>query len=130
MGTMHGSFGSFQWSGSAVTEMQNWELNISGDNLDDTAFGDAWRSYASGLKSWKGSAKGNFDKDDTNGHAALKDAALGGTTATAKFFLDSQSHLYGTVRVNANLSAPVDGLITVNYDLQGSGALAYSATIT
>ncbi len=126
MAVLKGHSADIQWDSSDVEQCQNWTLNIDGGLLEDTEFGDSWKSFVSGIKSWSGTAKGNFDSSDTNGHVALKTAALDGTSATVKLELSGSNYLSGTAFVTANWSVDVNGLVEVTYNFQGTGALSYT----
>ena len=126
MAVLKGNSGDIQWDSNDVEQMQDWSLDISVDKLEDTEFGDSWVSYTTGILSWTGSAKGNFDSSDTNGHVALKTAVLAPSTATVKFEISGSNYFSGTAIVEASISVNTKGLVEVNYNFTGVGTLSYS----
>lgn len=123
MAILVGNAGSFKIGANTVAEIDNWTLDVS-TNLEETqAFGDTWKERTATIKEWSGSASGRLDDTDTNGHVALGTAFLGGTTVSARFYVDGTNYYSGTAFVNASIAAAENGLVTVNYTITGSGAL-------
>jgi hypothetical protein len=127
MSVINGNSGSIKWDANTVSQMTDWTLDINTDYLESTEFGDSWKEFQSGLLSFTGSASGKFDKTDTNGHIAVKNAALGGTSASVTFDMDGSSTFTGTCFVTASLKASVSGLVEISYKFQGTGQLSYNA---
>lgn len=126
MATLAGNAGSFRLTTNTVAELDNWTLDTS-TNLEEThSFGDTWKERTATIREWSGAASGRFDISDTNGHVALQNAALGGTTVTGRFYINGTNYYSGTAFVQMSLSTPENGLITVNYTITGTGALSYT----
>lgn len=111
-----------------VAEITNWSLDIEADMLESTNFDSSgWRQYVAGLKGWSGSFEGEWKMSDTTGQKALQDALLGGTTVSIKLDVNGTNNYTGTAYISTQgVETPVDDLVTVNFDYQGSGALTYA----
>lgn len=124
-GPLVGYGGSIKWANGAVAELGEWGIDISVDMLEVTSFGDLWKRYLAGLREWTGSCSGRFDGADA-GQKAMLTALLAGTSATVEFILElAGTHKFsGTVYLSASsVSAVVDGVVEVSYDMQGTGEL-------
>jgi predicted secreted protein len=122
-----GKDGALKIGANTVAEIDDWSLDINLDNADITKFGDQWKVKLTTLKSWSGKAKGRFDQTDTNGQAALQSALLGGTTVAIKFFANATANYNGTAFCKAiHPKATVGGVVEVDFDLEGTGALTYT----
>lgn len=130
MAAIVGKGGNVQVGAVTVAELDDWTLDIDADTLEDTSFGDDWKTYLQGLKAWTGSLKGRWDvATDTNGQGALQAAILGGTSVTLALNVDSTTpHGYsGTAFIKKiAIGANVKDLITFQADFDGSGALTYA----
>ncbi len=126
MAVMAGNAGSFRLTTNIVAEIDNWTLDVSTGLEETQAFGDTWKERSATIREWSGTASGRFDSSDTNGHAALQTAFLGGTTVTGRFYINGTNYYSGSAFVQASLTAPENGLITVNYTITGTGALSYA----
>jgi hypothetical protein len=66
MAINYGKDGDVVSSGDTLGYITNWELNITQDALEKTAFGDGWdRTYVPGLRGATMTASGYFADDDT-----------------------------------------------------------------
>lgn len=126
MAVMVGNAGSFRLTANVVAEIDNWTLDVSTGLEETQAFGDSWKERTATIREWSGSASGRFDDTDTNGHVAAQTAFLGGTTVTARFYIDGTNYYSGTAFVQASIAAAENGLVTVNYTITGTGALTYA----
>ncbi|MEN6534636.1 MAG: hypothetical protein ABFD89_13290 [Bryobacteraceae bacterium] len=126
MAVMAGNAGSFRLTTNIVAEIDNWTLDVSTGLEETQAFGDTWKERSATIREWSGTASGRFDSSDTNGHGALQTAFLGGTTVTGRFYINGTNYYSGSAFVQASLTAPENGLITVNYTITGTGALSYT----
>jgi predicted secreted protein len=126
MAIMVGNAGSFRLAANVVAEIDNWTLEVSTGLEETQAFGDTWKERTATIREWSGSASGRFDDTDTNGHVALQTAFLAGTTVAARLYIDGTNYYSGTAFVQASLAAAENGLITANYTITGTGALAYA----
>jgi len=126
MAVLAGNAGSFRLTTNTVAELDNWTLDVSTGLEETQAFGDTWKENTATIREWSGTASGRFDNTDTNGHVALQTAFLGGTTVSGRFYINGTNYFSGTAFVQASISAPENGVITVSYTFTGSGALSYT----
>ena len=128
MAQLIGYAGKVYISSNAVAELKNWKMDLGADMADVTSFSvTGWKSFIAGLKEWSGSAEGNFDMTDTNGQLALQNALIAGTSITLKLYVDGTHYYSGTAFVKKLApEAAVDGVVTVAFDFQGSGAVTYT----
>ena len=128
MAQLIGYAGKVYIGANAVAELKNWKMDLSVDMADTTVFSTTgWKSNIPGLKEWSGSAEGNLDMTDTNGQLALQNALLNGTSITLKLYVDGTHYYSGTAYVKKLApEAAVDGVVSVAFDFQGSGAVTYT----
>lgn len=62
-----------------VTELSSWNITMSADEIDTTAFGDGWAKSDVGMKKWSGTISGYCDPEDTTGQDVLETAYKNGT---------------------------------------------------
>lgn len=120
-----GSEGVVRIGAAAVAEVRAWSIEESGDAVEDTSLGDAWRSYRPGLKSWSGSIECFWDPDDAGGQEAL---AVGAEVALELYPAGAEAgdaYFSGTGIVTAvTRRGSFDGMVEAVFRVQGSGALA------
>lgn len=128
---LSGKTGLFTYKGGQVANFDTWNMTITNDTIDVTAFstGEAqWRQFITGLSSWTATASGNYDLSST-GLDNLRTALLTPSTGTGKFEMDQTAGggLTGdTYITSGSISAPVDGKVEVDFNFQGNGALTYT----
>lgn len=129
MAALSGTLGSivFTTGGTTVVgEMKEWSLDMQMDTPDATAFGDTWREFVSGIKTWTGSFSGNFDGSDS-AQTSLRSAFLAGSVCSYRFAVDSSHYFAGSALINGQSpSTSFDGLATTEFSIQGTGALTYT----
>jgi hypothetical protein len=125
---------------SEIVHINNWEVNFSGDALENTAFGDTVydRSYQPGLRAHTISFSGYSDPAD-NSHSYLLNLQRAGTEAALVFF--KAAYLRSTeatgssgasgwdgkgVVTGLTISTPVDGLAAFSGTVQITGGLSTS----
>lgn len=123
-----GKAGKVMIAAATVAKVSSWSLDISSDMLDDTALGDSWKGFISGLNEWSGSLDCKFAvHTDTTGQKALQDAILGGTSVAIKLYVNATNYYSGTAFLSGmSPEDPVDDVVTISFDFQGSGALTYA----
>lgn len=126
MAVKAGKAGAIKLSANTIAEMDGWTVNAGPNLVDSAAFGDDWEEKTSTLRKWTGTGKGRFDVTDTNGHAALQTALLGGTTVSVRFYEDGTKYWSGTAYVEGQFGTEVNGLVEVSYSFTGTGALTYT----
>jgi len=101
----------------------NWSLDIVGDALETTDFGDAGhRAYIAGMDGWSGSADRHYLTDvDMSAYIGSKSIVrfyMKTTTTTIRY--EGWAHVTGM-----HLSTPVDGVVTEPLDFQGNYKINY-----
>lgn len=127
MSTFTGKGGYVMVDGNEVSEINDWSLTVSADQLEDTTFkagGVEWRTFKNGVKEWSGSYSGFWDLTDTNGQKALHDALINDTQPVAYFHITGNYYYWGSANVETEDDGVVyDDIADISFDLQGSGAL-------
>jgi lipopolysaccharide biosynthesis protein len=131
MATHTGSEGTVKVGSVAIAEIRSYSVEQTGDTVEDTTMGDAWRTHKSTLKSWTGSVDVFWDETDTTGQGALSV----GSSVTMNFYPEgatagtSETYLTGTALVTGvTVTASFDGMVESTLSVQGVGALT-SATL-
>lgn len=127
MAVFVGNAAAFKIGTNTVAEMDAWTIDAQTGMEKTHAFGDTWEENTSTIKSWTGSGSGRFDPSDTNGQAAIITALLAGTTVAGRWYYDSDSYFSGSAFVQGSISASENGMVTVSYNLTGTGALSHTA---
>jgi predicted secreted protein len=132
MATHFGSDGSVKLvtsGGSVATvgELLNWTVTMTTDAVETTSMGDTNRTYVKGLSTGSGSMSLYLDPDD----AVQQDLAQG-DSVDCEFYVegtDSGDTKYsGTFIVTSvERGATMDGIATLNCELQLTGALTIGA---
>ena len=126
MAVMVGSSAALKIGTNTIAEMDEWSLDVQTGLEETQAFGDTWKERTATIREWSGSGSGRFDDTDTNGHVAANTALLAGTVLAMRFYIDGTNYYSGNAFVQASISAPENGVVTVNYTFTGSGALTYN----
>lgn len=128
MAQLIGYAGKVSIGANQVAELKNWKVDLSADMADTTSFSTTgWKGILPGLKEWSGSAEGNFDMTDTNGQLALQNALINGTSLALKLYVDATHYYSGNAYIKKIApEAAVDGVVSIAFDFQGNGALAYT----
>ena len=123
MTTYKGQNGQVDIGANAVAETTTFNIEETAETPEDTAQGDEWRSFKSGLKSWSGSMDVWWDPGDTLGQVVLEIGAE--TSATFHPAGDTQAqNLSGTIIVNSrNITSETENIVTATIGFQGSGEL-------
>lgn len=130
MAKFAGTGGKLMVGTSTAAEIKSWSIDGGADMLDVTNFGSGgWKENIAGLREWSASVEGNWDMTDTNGQKALQDAWLNGSSVAVKFYVDGTKNYSGSAYISGlSPEVAVDDAATVSIDLQGTGALSYTAT--
>ena len=129
MANHKGSEGVVKVGANTVAEVRSWTVSEEAETIEDTAMGDAARTYQVGLKTWSGSCDVFWDETDTNGQVAL----AAGSSVTIFFYPEGatsgDTHYTGTAIVTSHeKSAELDGMVEASISLTGTGALS-TATV-
>jgi len=125
MAVITGKDGSVAVDSTNVTLITSWSISIEADTLEYTNFGSAgWKENMGSLKSWSGSIEGFADTAQaatiavgTEITVVLVEGGAGSTTYTGDAIVTSKS-----------VDASTAELVTVSFDLTGSGTLVESVT--
>lgn len=128
MAAVAGRGGSVKIGAATVASIKNWSLDINLDTLDITALGKTWKEFIAGLREWSGSLEGDWDvQTDVTGQKAIQDALLNGTAVTLELYVNAANKYSGSAFITAaSPSADVGDLVSISFDFQGTGALAYA----
>lgn len=96
--------------------VKNWSLSYNADALETTDFSDSGnRTYIAGLKGWTATVEANWDSSNS---------AEPGDSASLTLDVDGTHNYSGTaILTGMSISQAVDGVVTVTYEFQGTGAL-------
>lgn len=108
-----------------VTMITSWSISIEADTLEYTNFGSqGWKENMGSLKSWSGSIEGFADTTQaatievgSEVSVVLVEGGVGSTTYTGDAIVTSKS-----------VDASTAELVTVSFDLTGSGELDEAPT--
>jgi hypothetical protein len=123
MATFSGSAGVVKAGGNAIGEIRSFTVDQTGDTVEDTAMGDAARSYKATLNTFTASVDALFDDTDTAQTAMTIGASL------AFLFQPEGSgsgayQLSGTGLITGiSQTQSFDGLVERSFTVQGTGAL-------
>jgi len=107
--------------GASLVRMAEWTLNRDTDKVEVTSFGDTNKTYVQGLPDITGTISGFWDDTDTKFFAAT-DSADG-----CKLYLypssdATGSYHYGPAWLAGNMSAPVNGAVSISGNFVANGA--------
>lgn len=113
---------------NTILGMGVWSINgVTSDQLEDTEFGDSWKTYLYGLKDGgQVSFSGYYDPADTTGQDVLRTANENETPLTdLRFYVDSTSYW----RPNST-GTPSSHIIITSWDISAdkSGLVQCSFT--
>lgn len=143
MGTpIHGKEGKliYDASGSGtltVTKLQNWNVNITLDTAEITSCGDTWKTKLGGFNDWTGTAQYLYDGtglDVDLDELGIVTESGGADNLNCEFYLDDTGGnvrvLYGQCTLTSiNVSQDMNAIVTVDMNFQGTGAIAWSASV-
>ena len=128
MATHFGSDGSVKLvtsggSVAAVGELLNWTVTTTADAVETTSMGDTARTYTKGLTTGTGSMSLYLDPAD----GVQEDLAIG-DTVDCEFYAEGtdtgdQYYSGSFIVTSVERGATMDGIATLNAELQLSGAL-------
>ncbi len=123
MATFSGSAGVVKAGGAVIGEIRSFTVDQTGDTVEDTAMGDAARSYKATLNTFTASVDALFDDTD----AAQTSMTIGASLAFLFQPEGSGSGAYqlsGTGLVTGiSQTQSFDGLVERSFTVQGTGAL-------
>ena len=122
-----GSEGTVKVGANAVAEIRSFNVDQSGDTIEDTTMGDSARTYLAGLTNWSGSIDTYWDETDTSGQGALDV----GSSITINWYPEGatsgDTYFTGTALVTSKgLASTFYRMVECSYGVQGTGALSES----
>lgn len=143
MASMSGKNGLIKIGALKAVEMDEWDLEATLDT-EETAFMQAsgWKAKVPMLSDWTANIKGKWDMTDAtdtvqqdmmNNLLGLKDATMQPTEIAIDLYIDitagSLKHYTGDCIIKSmSVKCPANGIVTVEFALEGNGVLAYSTT--
>lgn len=110
-----------------ITDLYNWSIDITSDPIEQPVFGDIWsKTHGLAVNKWSGSFEGIYDKDDTNGQVALRQAQLSSTVISGiRFYMDTTtSYYYGDAWITSHsVSTDPEDVVRVTYTFNGTEEL-------
>lgn len=110
-----------------IVGMGAWSINgITADQLEDTAFGDDWKTFVYGMKDGgQVSFNGYYDKTDSTGQDILRTANENETELTdLRFYVDDTSYW------RPNSTAPASHIIITAWDISADKANLVQCSFT
>jgi len=135
MATLNGRNATVKKGTYTVAEMVSWDLDLSNEEIDTSAFGDTWGKSDVGQRKWSLSFEGHYDPTDTNGQVAIETAWAGGTLINdIKLYVDNTSYWVPDTTTDASSGGRVteykvglahNGVASISVTLSGSGAITF-----
>lgn len=127
MASHTGSEGIVKIGSATMAEVRSWSIEETAETIENTAMGDAARTYALGLTGWSGSMDVWWDETDTSGQGACDV----GSSLTFNFYPEGtttgDTYYTGTGLVTGHSrTASFDGNVEASISVQGTGALTES----
>lgn len=124
MANHKGSEGVVKVGSNTVAEVRDWSLTQSADTIEDTAMGDAARTYKPSLTSASGSISVYWDESDTTGQGAM----TAGSEVTLNLYpegADSGDTYYtcSAIITEESASASFDGMVEASFSFSVNGAV-------
>lgn len=123
MATFSGSAGVVKAGGNAIGEIRSFTVDQTSDTVEDTAMGDAARSYKATLNTFTASVDALFDDTDTAQTAMTIGASL-------SFLFQPEGSGSGAYQLSGDAivtgisqTQSFDGLVERSFTVQGTGAL-------
>ena len=127
MANHKGSEGLVKVGSDTVAEVRDWSFTISADTVEDTAMGDAARTYKPSLTSASGSLSAYWDETDTTGQGAMTAGAEvtlnlypEGAASGAKYWTGS------AIVTEEGGTASFDGMVEFTFGFSINGAFTLS----
>ena len=112
-----------------VALLKDWSLDLSTDNTDVTAFGDAVHVFVPGIPSASGSFSGYFDTAGSQ-FAVSSSVASGRKVYLYPNYTDNASlYWFGTAHFDMSVSTAVDGAVEISGSFNAASAISSSTGI-
>jgi predicted secreted protein len=119
--------GSITVGSTVAANLDVWAVTQKAMVKDTTSFGasGSWQTNTSTIRDWSAKMNGRADPSDTNGQLVLINGL--GSTVTLKFNVDGTHYWSGSaIVVGVNPKADANDVVTVQYDVTGTGALSFT----
>lgn len=124
MATFQGRDGLVKVGTDQVAEVDNWSIDSSAATEEDTAQGDVWQTFKSGLRTWTGTIECHWDDTDTNGQEALTIGAEVTLNLYPEGDTTGQYEYTGLALVTGiSVGSSKDAVTSRQFTFQGNGAL-------
>lgn len=126
-----GHYGKVSLGTSTVVGIGTWTIpGTTADVLEDTEFGDNYKTYQIGLlDSGEVSFNGLYDPADTTGQGALRTANQAGTALTSlRFYIDNTS--YWTPTTTNPVSSILITAWEIGLDKSGLGTASFTGKVS
>ena len=124
MATFKGNEGTVLSGSNAVAEIRSFTVNETADVIEDTAMGDAAKTYVASFKDATATVECYFDDTDSNGQATFDVGASVTVTLQMEGNTSGDHKLSGTALITGkDISASADGMVTGTYSMQITGGL-------
>ena len=133
MAAVAGKGGTVLYAAGNVATLREWSLDVGNDMQDVTSFTTAaptWKEFIAGLSSWTGSLSGTFDPVSTGQNNLITDSLVPVSAAVVleKDQVNGGNYAGNVLISGLSVGTVIDGLVDMSWDLQGTGALAYTTT--
>lgn len=135
MGTIKGTDGAVNKSGTAIAHIDSWELTASADNDETTAYGSRDKTYIQTTVGWSGTISGSYDSTDASQQALVdmfSSTSTGGPAAVTLTLVGStaDSDIYhGSFIVNSIANTGSIGTKrSFSAEVMASGGVARTTT--
>ena len=128
-----GRYATVKIGTTLIKNLGRWRLNLSGAEIDVSAFGDGWEKKMPGMQGWTATLEGNYDPADAVGQQTLIDAKLAATKLqTVRLYIDSTSYWtiatdedtnYGCYIRNVDISHDKAGVASITMEVLGYGKI-------
>lgn len=127
-----GFAGIFKLGATALIQVQSCEITANGETYDVTVMSGlatpAWKAFIAGLKSWTLKVTGFWDQVNDADQATLWTNFTNGTLNAISFSPNTGTNNFtgSAYFTQIPFKFPVSGAETVEWNFQGTGALAYA----
>lgn len=132
MATIRGNDGNVSVATNTIVKVVSFELDVERQLLEDTGMGDAARTFKGGFTQWSGRITARFDPADTTGQKVMIDDILAASAPASKamVFTDDTGQTWSgnALPIRMGLRQEIDGIVEIDFELQGDGALTPSFT--
>jgi len=126
MATFDGNDGVVKVGSNTVTEVTDFSITENAETKDDTAMGDAWKTFKAGMKSWSVSITCHWDDTDTNGQEALTAGAEVTLNLYPEGATTGDDEMTGSAIITSvGVTMNKDGMVTRTFSAEGNGALTH-----